>query len=108
MTKPTPATPSQANSEFSGLSDCENATRPQEKPPYGQTAAMPSRAIQSPATTAGSSRRRPGPLGQTRGSQRYAQVISMPPRPHQSAISTESADHGIGPRNTAAHSMCGK
>ena len=33
MTKPTPATPSHANSSFSGLSDCENATRPHENPP---------------------------------------------------------------------------
>jgi hypothetical protein len=33
MTNPTPETPSQANNELSGLSDCENATRPQENPP---------------------------------------------------------------------------
>ena len=92
----------------SGLSDCENATRPQENPPYGQTAAMPSRAIQSPATTAGSSRSRPGPVGQTRGSQRYAQVISRAPSRTRAPSSTDSADHGIGPRKTAAHSMCGK
>ncbi len=70
MTNDTPETPSQANSGDSGLSDCENATRPHENPPYGQVLAIASLAVQMPATAAGSSSRRPATPPQTRGSHR--------------------------------------
>jgi len=68
--KLTPDTPNQANSGDSGLSDCENATRPHENPPYGQTLATASRSVQSPATTTGTKSSRLHAVGNARGTQR--------------------------------------
>ena len=47
-----------------GCRPATSPTRPHEKPPYGQTADHASRAVQSPATTIGSSQRRPAGVGQ--------------------------------------------
>ena len=63
--------PSQATSGANGLSDCDSATRPQEKPPYGQLPATTSRQVQSPATTTGSRPEPAEPSSATRpGTQR--------------------------------------
>ena len=68
--KLTPDTPNQANSGASGLADCEKATRPQEKPPYGQTLSTASLSVQSPPTTTGTNSRRLQTPGKARGIQR--------------------------------------
>ncbi len=105
MRNPTPEMPSQPKSGLSGLSDCDMPSRPQEKPPYGQTADDASRAVQSPAMTAGSSHSLPTAPGQPRGTQRYASVIAAAPSATKRLCSTESADIGSGPRKRVAHSM---
>ena len=64
ITKLRPEIPSQATSGASGLVDCDSATRPQEKPPYGQVPVTNSRSTQSPATMTGSSPSRPSVGGQ--------------------------------------------
>ena len=60
-----------------GLSDCENASRPQEKPPYGHTLAIASRSVHSAGeherAAAAAGRVRPG---QTRGHPALGQASS--------------------------------
>src|SRR5690606_2971946 len=102
MRNPSPEMPSQPNSVLSGLSDCDIATRPHENPPYGHTADHASRAVHSPATTAGSNQSRPAAPGQASGTQRYARVIATAPAATNSDCSTDNADIGRGPRNSAA------
>ena len=103
--------PSQANSGAIGLSDCDSATRPQAKPPYGQTLADASRAIQSPATTSGqqTSSRASGAGPDARhpavGERDQRRAPSAHAERHRAST---SADHGTGPRKSAAHSMCGR
>ena len=90
--------PSHATSGAKGLCDWDSATRPQEKPPYGQVPVTYSRSTQRPATITGTSPSRPSRDGHARGTQRYASAIRMPPTPQNSASNVESATHGTGPR----------
>ena len=98
MAKLRPEIPSQATSGASGLTDCDSATRPHEKPPYGQVPVTNSRSTHNPPTITGSSPSRPSVVGNARGTQRYARVIRMPPTPQNSDSRVASAIQGTGPR----------
>ena len=98
MTKLRPEAPIQATSGANGLSDWEKARRPQEKPPYGQTAAIASRSVQRPPRTTGSIPSRPPTPGHIFGTNRQARAMSTAPSAKKIDCSPASASHGIGPR----------
>ena len=100
-----PDTPTQATRGVKGLSDCENASLPQEKPPYGHTLAIDSRSIQSAESTIGIPISRPVRPAQTSGTNRQASDISIAPRAKKIDCSPASASHGIGPRYTVSQKM---
>jgi hypothetical protein len=96
--KLSPAAPTHAASSPSGLSDWANARRPHEKPPYGQTAAMPSRAVQMPASITGMPPRRQAAWLETVSPHRQAREMSTAPAAKNSVSTPARASHGTGPR----------